>query len=804
MSQQMAIQVQRQNPISPAGGILQRSCDNCIKKRYLQRKARQEPSEMPAIAHEVLQILDQPPVAPIHTYMEPNSGHDFSRISSYTPIAGVIQTKLAINRPGDEYEQEADRIADQVMAAPAHEIVSGAKPRIQRFPTQLASQVEAVPASVDHVLASPGKPLEPTLRKDMEEHFGYDFSRVRVHTGTLAEQSSRDINANAYTAGNNIVFDADRFAPETHDGKRLIAHELTHVMQQTGADGIRTYHGQFPFYSVSVATSAKNVINPVIQREMKFEIQTPNRIRRNDGEKKNLLERKYGPDDFLFKGNTGVRLESESHGVLEFETKWEHKWSKLKKQLEEAVAMTEIMNKINSIQKDDEGWSVFPFDVSHLRKGSEKELKRGYWGWRSGKEGRHEKILRKDEKLEVKITDSSWRSGIQSSEGILLSQYESLLREHEFPAYREPVIVSAQKILDDTNIDKIPEADLVNLRSFLQIIINYIMRGQGGPASASAGAFADVKTLPAKQAFILMNRTDFSWIYQTLLSKNEQSLFKRIVQKDEILKKLRMNRKTPFFIKGHAAGRGPTVYKWLEGICEGKDLLSIHNVKISNAMGRYPEKGEENTKLVKFETRNTMRNPWREAKDWVAYAEELFKYAAEKRKRSEIADDPATPRDENEETTLIYDPEVTHTQIQVHPNFNPTTYSNLELSPKLTLTSEDETKAGLLLELRKFLPSLLDGKLQPLVYIGVGTGGISAGMGASFDPFAEMALFLTGKGGIHTNWFKAIEVGGGLEAGWAFGKNRSLRLGIGWDIWQGLDADKQRTHIASIFFGKRF
>ena len=73
----------------------------------------------------------------------------------------------------------------------------------------------------------------------MEQRFGYDFSRVRVHAGMAAEQSARDLNAHAYTVGPNMVFGAGRFAPGTHQGRRLIAHELTHVVQQSGSDGIR-------------------------------------------------------------------------------------------------------------------------------------------------------------------------------------------------------------------------------------------------------------------------------------------------------------------------------------------------------------------------------------------------------------------------------------------------------------------------------------------------------------------------------------------------------------------------------------
>ena len=144
--------------------------------------------------------------------------------------APVIQTKLKINEFGDMYEQEADRMADQVMAVSTPHTVSSAQPRIQRFPGQSHEQMDAAPASVDQVLASPGRPMDPTLQQDMEQRFGYDFSRVRVHSGGAAEQSAQEVNADAYTAGHNIVFGAGRFAPETREGRRLIAHELTHVV----------------------------------------------------------------------------------------------------------------------------------------------------------------------------------------------------------------------------------------------------------------------------------------------------------------------------------------------------------------------------------------------------------------------------------------------------------------------------------------------------------------------------------------------------------------------------------------------
>jgi hypothetical protein len=149
--------------------------------------------------------------------------------------SGVIQARLSIGRPDDIYERDADRVADQVMAAPAYTAVTATPPRIQRFFGQSSGQTDTVPASVNHAITSPGMPLEPTLRRDMEQRFSHDFSSVRVHSDSAAEQSAEDVNANAYTVGHNVVFGAGKFSPGEDAGRRLMAHELTHVIQQTGS-----------------------------------------------------------------------------------------------------------------------------------------------------------------------------------------------------------------------------------------------------------------------------------------------------------------------------------------------------------------------------------------------------------------------------------------------------------------------------------------------------------------------------------------------------------------------------------------
>jgi len=92
----------------------------------------------------------------------------------------------------------------------------------------------SVPPSVHGVLSSGGAPLDAAARVEMEGRFGHDFSRVRVHDGVAAAESARAVDARAYTVGEHVVFGAGMYSPGSSAGQRLLAHELTHVLQQSG------------------------------------------------------------------------------------------------------------------------------------------------------------------------------------------------------------------------------------------------------------------------------------------------------------------------------------------------------------------------------------------------------------------------------------------------------------------------------------------------------------------------------------------------------------------------------------------
>jgi hypothetical protein len=145
-------------------------------------------------------------------------------------LAPAAAPRWRLGAADDPLEHEADRVAAQVTAGAA----GGSAPPDLRPASAPggAGEAGAAPASVERALAEPGQPLAPALQDDMGRRFGHDFSGVRVHAGPQAGQSAREISARAYTAGRHIVFGAGQFAPGTAQGRRLLAHELAHTVQQ--------------------------------------------------------------------------------------------------------------------------------------------------------------------------------------------------------------------------------------------------------------------------------------------------------------------------------------------------------------------------------------------------------------------------------------------------------------------------------------------------------------------------------------------------------------------------------------------
>lgn len=206
------------------------SCGRASAGRSLQRTSEQSNQQQKLVTARPIS-LDR-------------SVHDFGRVQIYPQAPVKLQAKLAVNAPGDACEQEADRIAEQVVRGAGPEQPSAVRGHYRPAPMEASALVQAkqvagngietaaAPPMIYDALRAPGQPLDTATRIRMESRFGHDFSRVRVHTGREAIRAAQVLQARAFTVGSDIFFKPGQFAPHTHDGARLLAHELTHTLQQ--------------------------------------------------------------------------------------------------------------------------------------------------------------------------------------------------------------------------------------------------------------------------------------------------------------------------------------------------------------------------------------------------------------------------------------------------------------------------------------------------------------------------------------------------------------------------------------------
>jgi len=274
--------LQRKSALCNTSGLVEDS-ERDKEKLTLQRSSVYQAgtTTVPPIMHEVLRSPGKPQDVTTHAYIEPRFGHDFNRVSVHSTRPGMIQTKLEINKPGDPYEQEADRVADAVMRMPpkpgvqrevepeeeerlqAKPLASQITPLVQRKPDPveeedeekqiqpknnigMAPQVTPRVAHDIHSFKGTGQPLPASERTFFEPRFGRDFSNVRVHTNERAARTAQTINARAFTLGHDVVFGVGQYTPGSRSGRSLLAHELTHVVQQNDGTIVRQKRGRIP------------------------------------------------------------------------------------------------------------------------------------------------------------------------------------------------------------------------------------------------------------------------------------------------------------------------------------------------------------------------------------------------------------------------------------------------------------------------------------------------------------------------------------------------------------------------------
>ncbi|MBK9014751.1 MAG: DUF4157 domain-containing protein [Saprospiraceae bacterium] len=153
---------------------------------------------------------------------------------------GILQPKLKINAPNDKYEQEADQMAENVMRMSDNKFIQRKcakceeeeKNKIQMKGNTSVSSVSPEFQNHLNVSKNGGQPLPTDTNQFMSKAFGFDFSHVRIHDNEAAHQLNQKIHSKAFTYNSNIYFNKDQFSPASHEGKKLLAHELTHTVQQ--------------------------------------------------------------------------------------------------------------------------------------------------------------------------------------------------------------------------------------------------------------------------------------------------------------------------------------------------------------------------------------------------------------------------------------------------------------------------------------------------------------------------------------------------------------------------------------------
>ena len=178
----------------------------------------------------------------------------------------TTQNRSLATRPStDSAEGAADRLAAAAMARPGIAAIAGRTGQTQRSARQVDLDASSMPVEAK----GSGTPLPQTLRSDMEQRFGYDFADVTVHTDASANQSSKNLNAVAFSIGSDLFFAGGQYSPSTFAGRRLIAHELAHVVQRAAGDG--------PVAAVGLARQALESIDvtklgdaALLQRAVRF------------------------------------------------------------------------------------------------------------------------------------------------------------------------------------------------------------------------------------------------------------------------------------------------------------------------------------------------------------------------------------------------------------------------------------------------------------------------------------------------------------------------------------------------------
>ncbi len=298
----------RQREPSQESGILQRAAVRSVSDAQLQST---EDKQVQPLGNSVL-------------------SKDFSRVPISTTKPQRIMTKLTIGSAENEYERDADRVAKEVVQrinAPASvrlgedETVQGEemetkdnKARLMRSPILQRKSSDAGMTATPELEASinrargGGQPMADNIRQPMEKAFSADFSRVKIHTNSQSDQLNQSIQARAFTTGQDVFFRQGAYEPESRGGQELIAHELTHIVQQNGGAVQR---------KVAYKNPSKTKISEV-KKALKKKFKKKNKIFKDEDQNViNTILTSEFPDDKLFKALNDLSDDKQDYGTFD-------------------------------------------------------------------------------------------------------------------------------------------------------------------------------------------------------------------------------------------------------------------------------------------------------------------------------------------------------------------------------------------------------------------------------------------------------------------------------------------------------
>lgn len=230
-----------------------------LSNKKTEKTAGKEPSDQHSPFSGILSLQKSAGNRAVGQLFLVSSPRPENPIGSLFSASTDPNTRIPVNSPGDKHEREAERAEKQVMSAKQPEVFGSTRSENSdtdhgESPGSAVALRSPLPSSGN------GKKLHPEDRQFFEDRFGWDFGGVRVHSDRAAAASAGSLSSRAYTLGGNITFGAEEYRPRTREGRRLIAHELAHVVQQTRGRGVRAESGLASTLSPALSQQAQRTM----------------------------------------------------------------------------------------------------------------------------------------------------------------------------------------------------------------------------------------------------------------------------------------------------------------------------------------------------------------------------------------------------------------------------------------------------------------------------------------------------------------------------------------------------------------